>query len=393
METKENILANLYAIRGGLSLISQNTDEIRQWERKKRSLETCSNAEVLLSARDDYQKARTDYEATCKEYEKLKKEYETFLKTVPMEKGKTDLDLQKKPEEVRLEAHEYAKKQVSSPFVNNNFFLWILRVIIFPITLVQYFSYKKRKQKAFTSYIDEWYEWQKRESNLQSRFKTPIKQKEMKLEIAENRLRFTEEKYQKEKTIQDVEKGNNAGAIKQCEEQITSILTESKMIKFVMNENFDSVLHESDWGSIDLLIYYIETGRADSVKEALQLLDRQKQTNQIINAISEAKKSLVTTINTAMNRMSEALARSFSIISNQLSQIAQNQREEISALHANMLATASLTQAIQASAEMKGKAISAQTEAIRLNNALIAKANKQSEQLLFDLRCQSMWDK
>jgi hypothetical protein len=139
-----------------------------------------------------------------------------------------------------------------------------------------------------------------------------------------------------------------------------------------------------------LLIYYLETSRADDLKEALQLVDRQKQTQQITKAIADANKSLSTTINTAMNRMGQALSKSFSVISSQLAQISQNQRERIDSLKENTLATerlsASLTQAIQTSAEMKGKAISAQTEAIKLNNALLEKANKHSEELLLDLR-------
>ena len=33
-----------------------------------------------------------------------------------------------------------------------------------------------------------------------------------------------------------------------------------------------------DWSNLDLIIYYLETNRADTIKEALQLLDEEIRT-------------------------------------------------------------------------------------------------------------------
>ena len=50
---------------------------------------------------------------------------------------------------------------------------------------------------------------------------------------------------------------------------------------------FSSVLDPRDWANIDLIIFYYETGRADTLKEALQQVDRQRQNEALIKAIKE----------------------------------------------------------------------------------------------------------
>ena len=43
----------------------------------------------------------------------------------------------------------------------------------------------------------------------------------------------------------------------------------AKAIKKALNEQLDGTLLEEDWENVDLLIFYLNTGRADSLKEAL----------------------------------------------------------------------------------------------------------------------------
>lgn len=58
-------------------------------------------------------------------------------------------------------------------------------------------------------------------------------------------------------------------------------------------EEFSRVLNERDWQNLDLIIFKIETRRADSVKEALQLIDREGVNP---TALREANQSVAQTI-------------------------------------------------------------------------------------------------
>lgn len=73
-----------------------------------------------------------------------------------------------------------------------------------------------------------------------------------------------------------------------------------------------------DWENVDLLIYYFETGRADDMKEALQLVDRQRQTDQITRALSIASASICKTFDNTMRQLGSSLAQSFTVLSRQM---------------------------------------------------------------------------
>lgn len=55
---------------------------------------------------------------------------------------------------------------------------------------------------------------------------------------------------------------------------------------------YSDMIDERDWEYLDVVIYYFETKRADSIKEALQLVDRMVQTNMIISAVETASKDI-----------------------------------------------------------------------------------------------------
>lgn len=59
---------------------------------------------------------------------------------------------------------------------------------------------------------------------------------------------------------------------------------------------YKNFLDERDWKNLDLVIYEIETRRADSIKEALQLTDRELQTDRIVKTLGEATKAICYTV-------------------------------------------------------------------------------------------------
>ena len=78
------------------------------------------------------------------------------------------------------------------------------------------------------------------------------------------------------------------------------------------------IITEADWVNVDLLIFYLETGRADSLKEALLLVDKQRQTNQISHAIHEASVHVSTSIESGLNRLGGIIQTGFDKLERQI---------------------------------------------------------------------------
>lgn len=120
---------------------------------------------------------------------------------------------------------------------------------------------------------------------------------------------------------------------------------------------YSSMLSESDWSNLDLIIYYLETNRADTIKEALQLLDEEIRTQRIEQSISRASDGIRQMLGVGFASLQKSLSVSYDALSNQLNNIS-----------------------IGIAAE---NAISAQlVSSVELNNALQAKANENSAKLL-----------
>lgn len=94
--------------------------------------------------------------------------------------------------------------------------------------------------------------------------------------------------------------------------EIYAKITKSDM-EFLENK-YEYLLHPSDWENIDYIIYLFVTRRADSMKEALQLLDRQKQTEMIVKAIVSSAKYLSQNITSAINKLGSDLQTQLSDI-------------------------------------------------------------------------------
>jgi hypothetical protein len=87
------------------------------------------------------------------------------------------------------------------------------------------------------------------------------------------------------------------GTIETYQKQIDAVLQEAKRAYLALKKSFEKILDERDWQYVDVLIYYFQTGRATTVKESLQLLDRQLQTNQIVDAVQQTSVAITESIN------------------------------------------------------------------------------------------------
>ena len=127
------------------------------------------------------------------------------------------------------------------------------------------------------------------------------------------------------------------------------------------------MITERDWGNLDLVIYYFETGRAETIKEALQLVDRQKQTDAIIYAIEQVG-------NEISNMISTATVALMKTIKYACDEIVDN----IRAVNANLSELTHKVNLISDKTDMLASTA-------MLQNALLSQANRNSAELAKDV--------
>lgn len=148
---------------------------------------------------------------------------------------------------------------------------------------------------------------------------------------------------------------------------------------------FKSVLDIRDWAHIDLIIFNFETGRADTLKEALQQVDRKVQTDEIIEAIESAGNYISSTIRMSMNELRGDLNKSFNRLSEQLALQHAEQMTALGNINRNIERTNESIAKLQSATENNGKALENISSAANLNNALIAKIGYDSMSLMDDV--------
>lgn len=148
---------------------------------------------------------------------------------------------------------------------------------------------------------------------------------------------------------------------------------------------FKTLLDIRDWQHIDLVIFYFETGRADTLKEALQQVDRRVQTDEIIEAIESAGSSIAATINVTMRELRSDLNKSFNRLSEQLAIQHAEQMTALGNINRSIERTNESIAKLQSATENNGKTLENILSAANLNNALIAKIGCDSMSLMDDV--------
>lgn len=90
--------------------------------------------------------------------------------------------------------------------------------------------------------------------------------------------------------------------------EITNFHALAKQLWNTLQTKYAPILNIGDWQYLDVLIYDFETGRADSVKEALQLLDRQRQAELIAGEIKNAAEYIGSNLRSVENTMMTGFA-------------------------------------------------------------------------------------
>ncbi len=152
-----------------------------------------------------------------------------------------------------------------------------------------------------------------------------------------------------------------------------------------LEQQFARVLDPRDWQNIDYIIYAMETGRARDLREALQLCDRELQVERLEEAIASAAEKISVTIRRGLGDLQAQMEHCFYNLSQQLE---SSTSRITTALHETNARIAEATQATwETNARIAGMNgyLSKMTATAEMNNALLEKANESSGSLATDV--------
>lgn len=365
-EQKNQLLADLYALRAGMSAISIERDKFgvkeKAYSDAKRKVDCAcyeyENAENFVSRCDEYDKK----DSLQKTEEKAKLD-RTFKKTVigSIVAGIFGALI---PwffyfivDDLNIQDSQYGYSYWKKYLLVSACILGIIFVVGLAVALIVKVSNGKDLQKRIKEGSG------KSKQDLKDA-KARLSQAAADCDSAQKALAIVSKDYEKVKSV----------STKLSQEMYNALVAQ-----------FKSVLDIRDWEHIDLIIFNFETGRADTLKEALQQVDRRVQTDEIIEAIESAGSSIAATINVTMRELRSDLNKSFNRLSEQLAIQHAEQMTALGNINRNIERTNESIAKLQSATENNGKTLENISSAANLNNALIAKIGYDSMSLMDDV--------
>lgn len=352
-KAKNDIIADLYALRSGLSIVSQNADEVKKCEREVDDIEIQKN-----KAKEDRDLMQSHLEGSKRH---IKNEY-----------GDRDLWYYKKQYQEQIKNNADRINPVKStlvfaaigvPLIIASFVgvagtigayvrLGAIIGLVFAVLLIPivYFILKKKVKSEEQEAVSV---MQKVDEETINSLQREVSDYEMALSALNSELLSCQ---------------NKADKVKSKNEPIISknIAFSNTMIESLQRQ-YCNTLSLSDWQNLDLVIYYLDTGRADTVKEALQLVDRQIQTDSIVDAIESASERIASGIGLGFQALGKLMITCFNSLSNQINSIGmQLENQHIEAMGAlgriegrtdELITATKLAAALQAKANISSRAL------------------------------------
>ena len=365
-EQKNQMLADLYTLRAGMSAISIERDKFgvkeKAYSDAKRKVDCAcyeyENAEKFVSRCDEYDKK----DSLQKTEEKVKLD-RTFKKTVIGSLGAGIVGALIPWFFYFVTSGDYGQDSKYGYSFWEKYLLVSVCIlgIIFVVGLAFALIVRVNNGKYLQKRVEE--ESGKSKQDLKDA-KARLSQATADCDSAQKALTIVSKDYEKVKSV----------STKLSQEMYNALVAQ-----------FKSVLDIRDWEHIDLIIFNFETGRADTLKEALQQVDRRVQTDEIIEAIESAGSSIAATINVTMRELRSDLNKSFNRLSEQLTIQHAEQMTALGNINRSIERTNESIAKLQSATENNGKTLENISSAANLNNALIAKIGYDSMSLMDDV--------
>ncbi len=348
---KEDTLANLYAIRAGLSIISEIADkekaakkyltdkkeQISAWQKeikdlsiaKKEEIGNCENAIrihkwTISTYKPQLEQAQEDIILAQKEAEERRKKELSAAKT---ERRKTIIEDIIRTWWTILGALLGILVVVASVVINVRdsdsswMVYFIIGWIILAGSIIVFLYYGDWKNwKISDTYrmraIEEELSQKLNNANTKIKELSPmVRTSEYELMSCLSRKNYTlseiNERYANK--IQQIKK-LIAGELKffPVEETKWQQAKESfSMIYGSMKEQFANVLDERDWMNVDLIIFNYETGRATDLRDALLQVDMERRNEKLVTALALATKEISHTIQRGFGDLTKVVEEKF----------------------------------------------------------------------------------
>lgn len=104
---------------------------------------------------------------------------------------------------------------------------------------------------------------------------------------------------------------------RKCETAKKHVVAAGEIIKALEN-TYSYLIDVRDWENLDLIIYSLETRRADSVKEALLIVDNERRANRIVEAVNQASREICLSVNKGLSLLHNEMNAKFSALSQQI---------------------------------------------------------------------------
>ena len=386
ISNKDELIAKMYTLRAGLSAISQEIDQIKMAE----------NEIALYETKNKEKKAEIEmlYQAQEEENAQAKAKYHQQIQNIKNEIADKESLLRKyETESISYRGMRFEKSwdNKSLYFVMYGAFLLLtlfnldtilLDILDLPIGDVdmQYIYILWPGAAAILIYILYRFlirYWSKkdhktavtRRQNAIQQYRDEIAQ--LKAELASMKPKAARNKYTKMLDVNAYEKEINAAKRHLTDCVLPAVLYNIKVIKAAINQQFDPIIAESDWKNVDLIIFYLNTGRADSLKEALLLVDKQRHADALVAAIADASCYIAQTSKENTRRLAEAMSVCMDELNNQ---IVESHNKLLDAI---VISTAELSESSFVDTSSMDK--------LYLNNALIDQSKKSVAELLDEL--------
>ncbi len=91
-----------------------------------------------------------------------------------------------------------------------------------------------------------------------------------------------------------------------------------------LQNEFSSFLDERDWGNVDLIIFNYETGRALDLRDALLQVDNERRNERLVSAVREATRSISNSIARGFGSLQQTMSEKLSALDRNISRSMQS---------------------------------------------------------------------
>ena len=316
---KTNLIDKLYTLRAGVSLVAEQAEIIDDYKNagKKR---ICELENEINASKENIESHKSSFAKKCEGYEKEKSDFNKTIKN-----GENLV----KPKKITMKTCVIICISIWLPLALTLVLglmdimstgeligviigcVLLLGLLILFCKFIMLSVINGDYEKSFLEYE------RKRAEYEQNCKKEPIINAEIneKINISRDEMnKSIEKENQKIKVLT----ASMDEIREKTECKIQEYKIEGKKIYESLIEQFNNILDIRDWESIDFIIYLLETGRAETVKEALQQLDFHRQTDKIADVVNNASKAICENISFTAKRAEETISSCASRISTQL---------------------------------------------------------------------------